>query len=142
MIATDADNRDATHIGAAWRLTRTLSPRPQVRAASGDQVNAYPTQVPVAGPAPAGPWAMYLTDAQRRYRYIGLDLDAHDGGAAQAERDATAIAAALTQSGIAHVVCESGPSGGRHVWIGVAETAEAQLVRHLAHSLQGHRAQP
>ena len=138
MIPSDQQNHlDLRTASVAWRLTRALSPRPQVRAASGDQVNAYPVQVPVAGPAPAGPWAMYLTDAQRRYRYIGLDLDAHDGGAAQAERDATAIAAALTQSGIAHVVCESGPSGGRHVWIGVAETAEAQLVRHLAHSLQG-----
>ncbi|WP_367343201.1 hypothetical protein [Propionibacterium sp.] len=137
MIATDADNRDATHIGAAWRLTRTLSPRPQVRAASGDQVNAYPTQVPVAGPAPAGPWAMYLTDAQRRYRYIGLDLDAHEGGAPQASRDATAIATVLDQAGIEHVICESGPTGGRHVWVALAETADPQLVRHLTHSLQG-----
>lgn len=79
MIARETETAHIGRCGAAWRLTRVLSPRPLVRAASGDQVNAYPTQVPVAGPAPAGPWAMYLTDAQRRYRYIGLDLDAHDG---------------------------------------------------------------
>lgn len=138
MIPTDQQNHlDLATVGVAWRLTRTLSPRSQVRAASGDQVNAYPTQVAVAGPAPVGPWAMYLTDAQRRYRYIGLDLDAHGGGATEAKRDAEAIASALDEAGIAHVVCASGPSGGRHVWIGLAETAEAQLVRHLAHSLQG-----
>ena len=111
MIATDADNRDATHIGAAWRFTCALSPRPQVRAASGGQVNAYPVPVPVAGPAPAGPWAMYLTDAQRRYRYIGLDLDAHEGGAPQASRDATAIATVLDQAGIEHDQLGAGLNG-------------------------------
>ncbi|MFT8395942.1 hypothetical protein [Propionibacterium sp.] len=137
MIPTDADNRDATHIDAAWRLTAVLSSRPEVRVAATDGTNSYPRQAPVAGPAPAGPWAMYLADAEGRYHYVGLDLDAHEGGDGQARQDAETIGQVLTAAGIAHVVCESGPSGGRHVWIGLAEPAEAQLVRDVAHSVQG-----
>lgn len=138
MIATDrANGLVLGGSGAAWWLTRALSPRPQVRVAAGDGTNSYPTQAPIAGQAPAEPWAMYLADTTGRYRYIGLDLDAHEGGAPQASRDATAIATVLDQAGIEHVICESGPTGGRHVWIALAETADPQLVRHLTHSFQG-----
>ena len=138
MLAGPGDRSDAAPAGVAWawELTRLLSPRPVVRVAAGAGANEYPGQAPVAGSAPAGPWAMYLTDARRRYRYLGLDFDAHGGGAAEAASDAETIAAALEQAGIAHVVCESGPSGGRHVWVGLAEPAGPGLVRHLAHSLK------
>ena len=38
----------------------------------------------------------------------------------------------LDQAGIEHVICESGPTGGRHVWIALAETADPPVIRRSA----------
>lgn len=119
---------------SAWALTAELSPRPRVRVAvedvEGTTLNVYSSTAAITGPAPEGPWAVMLADRDGRFHLIAFDLDAKAGSAAAAE-DARTISEYLTRFGIEHVVCESGPTGGRHVWIALAEPADAQLVKDL-----------
>ena len=111
--------------------------------AYGDVVNRYTGHQPVSGDEPARPWAVYLAGTDRRFRLLGFDLDAKtDGAAAAAARDADVIAGLLTEAGIEHVVCQSGPTGGRHVWAALAESVDpetiatlARLTRHLCTTL-------
>ncbi len=122
----------------AWRLTRQLSPRRQVRVAATDAdgtLNAYPPHLvrAVDGPAPDAPWAIYLTDERHDYRLLAFDFDAKtDGAATAAHEAATQLAHVAKAAGLDPVICQSGPSGGRHVWCALAEAIPAQLVRPLA----------
>lgn len=111
--------------------------------AYGDVVNRYTGHQLVDGDEPTRPWAVYLAGTDRRFRLLGFDLDAKTpGAAAAAARDADVIAGLLTDAGIEHVVCESGPSHGRHVWAALAESVDgetiatlARLTRHLCPTL-------
>ena len=121
----------------AWALSAAISPRPLVRAAgldaAGAVVNVYDRRARLDGPAPAGPWAVHLADASGSFRLLGFDLDAHrPGQRAAAAADADRLVQLLAQVGIAHVVCASGPSGGRHVWVGLDHGAPAGQVASLA----------
>lgn len=115
-------------------LTRTLSPRTDVRVAAVDDAgrvqNVYPRTHPIDAATPTVPWAVYLADAQRKYRLLAFDFDAK-GNPAAAHADAARMCELLTGAGLPHVVCESGPSGGRHVWVGLAEGIEAEPVAQL-----------
>ena len=107
-------------IASAWALTGILSPRPTVRVIvhelDGELLNSYEGSRRTSSSAPETPWAMYLADRDRRYRYLAFDLDAKgERGPADADRDARALAALLHSAGLAPLICESGPSGGRHV---------------------------
>lgn len=120
----------------AWELTARMSPRGTVRVAavdvSGTILNAYDSTARVAGDVPPSVWAMYLAD-YAGYRYVVFDLDATGpGGAPAAARDTETVSALLGQHGIQHVVCSSGPTGGRHVWVAVTESVPAALVALLA----------
>ncbi|PZO67595.1 MAG: hypothetical protein DI634_10435 [Kocuria palustris] len=91
--------------------------------------------------APQRPWAMYLAGADDRFRFLAFDLDAH-GDAAAPLRDLDVLTGHLVDAGIPFLVCKSGPSGGRHVWVGLAESVDAdtvatlnRLVKHLCPSL-------
>lgn len=124
-----------------------MSPRPSVRLAAidvhGAMMNEYTGHRRLTGDEPDRPWAVYLASTDRRFRLLGFDLDAKTtGAAAAAAADAATIAGLLDEAGIAHVVCESGPTGGRHVWAALAESIDAEtigtlgrLVRHLCPSL-------
>ena len=116
-----------------WALTRTLSPRDTVRFAvpedhAGNWSNLYATTADVAAPRPEGPWAMYLADRDG-YRFLCFDLDAGRGNAAH---DAGRLSLWLDELNIDHLVAVSGPAGGRHVWISLAEATDPRLVRELA----------
>ncbi len=122
---------------APWALTAALSPRPSVRVATRDAhgtvLNQYTSQHRIDGPEPDRPWAVYLADTERRFHILAFDLDAKTAGsAAAAERDADTIAGLLDDAGLTAVVCESGPGGGRHVWVALAESVEADTVATLA----------
>ena len=147
MVAGLAAGGHATHTGVAWGLTRAVSPRPSVRVATvdayGQVLNQYASQQPIDGDEPDRPWAVYLAGADRCYRLLCFDLDAKTARAAgAAARDAETIVGLLNDVGLAAVVCESGPTGGRHVWTALAEGVDAltvatlaRLVRHVCPSL-------
>lgn len=122
----------------SWLLTRAIAPRDHVRIAavdaSGTVLNQYSRRWPTDRTlAPAVPWAIPLADIDG-FRLLAFDLDAKQGER-QAAIDATAIADLLTGHGISHVVCRSGPSGGRHVWVATVEPVPSALVGLLARLL-------
>lgn len=134
--------RDAASSGwvDGWVLTGRISPRRMVRAASvdaaGRALNVFPLVHPVSGAVPLTPWAVYLADRQGRFRLWCADLDAR-GGADAAGADADQLSGLLGGLGVPHLVCRSGPSGGRHVWLGLAEPVDADLVGVWARLLRG-----
>ena len=136
---TAPETPPAGHPITAWTLTAAISPRRVVRAATtdatGQPLNCYPLVHPIGGDQPLTPWAVHLTDHQHRFRLLCFDLDARPTPEA-AERDCTLLSHLLTDSGIDHVVCASGPTGGRHVWIALVEPISASLVADLAHLLK------
>ncbi len=123
----------------AWSLTALISPRRVVRAAavdaSGQPLNAYPLVHPVAGARPWTPWAVHLTDPQGRYRLLCADLDAKSSAEAAAG-DAARLSCVLSELDMPHLACASGPTGGRHVWLGLHESLDAEVVSTLAYLLK------
>ena len=126
-------------VAAAWVFTAAISPRSTVRVAAvgddGSPLNSYPPQhvTSITAAAPACPWAIYLTDAEQRYRLLCFDLDGKTAEAAvAAEQDAAALVRLFAGVGLSPVVCRSGPRGGCHVWIALADAVPAELVHRLA----------
>jgi len=116
-----------------WALTRAVSPRPLVRVADvdayGKAVNTYTRRARTAGDRPDAPWAVYLTDQTGGFRLLAFDFDAAKGDPAA---DAAVLCGWLEHAGLAHVLTRSGPSGGRHVWLALAEAVAAGTVDTLA----------
>src|SRR3954453_10480847 len=102
------------------------------RDAAGAALNAYRRESPVNGPPPGRPYAVYLADADGDYRLLGCDLDSGRGPVSE---DLAGLRALLDRAGLPHLVGASGPGGGRHVWIGLAEAVPAPLVARLADAL-------
>jgi len=117
----------------AWALTRAVSPRPLVRVADvdayGTAVNTYTRRARVAGARPDAPWAVYLTDQTGSFRLLAFDFDAAKGDPAA---DAAILCGWLEHAGLPHLLTRSGPSGGRHVWLALAEAVDAAVVDTLA----------
>ncbi len=117
----------------AWELTRAVSPRPVVRVADVDAyglvVNTYTRQARTTGARPDAPWAVYLTDQVGGFRLLAFDLDAAKGDPAA---DAARLCGWLTGAGLPHLLTRSGPSGGRHVWLALAEAVDPGTVDTLA----------
>jgi len=118
-----------------WALTRRVSPRAVVRLAvaddSGRPQNLYPDLASIDGPAPRLPWAVPLTDEHRQFHLVAFDLDLGHGDG-DVIRDTRQLTGWLNQLRIEHTVAQSGPSGGRHVWLSLHEPATAELVSNLA----------
>lgn len=104
--------------------------------ASGDVLNLYSTTARTSGEVPAVPWAIYLASRDRRFRLLGFDLDAGGAGSEQCAADAEFLSGLLGEAGIGHVVCVSGPSGGRHVWVAIASGVSSSTVASLAVDLK------
>lgn len=119
----------------AWALTGAISPRVLVRAAATDTagavLNSYPLVHPITGHRPRTPWAVHLADLDGRFRLLCFDLDAKVSASA-VRRDQGLLTDLLTEVGLPHLVCRSGPTGGVHVWLGLAESVDAELVGVLA----------
>lgn len=118
---------------AAWELTCALSPRRLVRVADvdayGTATNSYTGQAETSGPQPAAPWAIYLADSAGWFRLLAFDFDTGRGDAAA---DATTLCGWLAAAGLTYVHTQSGPAGGRHVWLALCDPVEASTVASLA----------
>lgn len=132
----ESDGGLGTGPEAAWVLARVLSPRPRVRIADLDEggraVNRYSGEAPLDGPPPDRPYAVYLTDTRRSFWLLGFDLDPVAGPVGE---DLAALSELLTRAGLPHLVCASGPGGGRHVWVALADPVPAALVADVARGL-------
>lgn len=120
-------------VRTAWELTRELSPQLRVRVAAVDAYGRITNEFPgrgaaTAGECPTSTWAMMLAGNDGLYWFICFDLDAKHG---RPDLDAGKLSLWLYDVGIPHLVAESGPSGGRHVWIALAEGVDAALVHQL-----------
>jgi hypothetical protein len=124
-----------------WSLTRRLveaTGRHAVRvaaidASTGAATNSYSLSRLVAGPQPGAPWAISLTDADRKFRYLSFDFDAKEHDPAH---DAAVLLGILGELSIDSVLCQSSGSGGRHVWLGLRDGIDADIVRQLARVAQ------
>src|SRR3954465_404390 len=124
---------------AGWSLAAALAARTgrgrapvAAREGPGPARNVYRREIPVDGPPPHRPYAVYLADAAGGYRLLGLDLDSGRGPVGE---DLVELRSLLDRAGLPHLVCASGPGGGRHVWIGLVEAVPAALVARLADAL-------
>ncbi len=117
----------------AWALTRAVSPRLLVRVADvdayGTAVNTYTRRARTAGARPDAPWAVYLTDPTGAFRLLAFDFDAAKGDPAA---DAATFCGWLEHAALPHLLTGSGPSGGRHVWLALADAVDAGTVDTLA----------
>lgn len=117
-----------------WQILTRISPRDHIRVAAvdhaGDVLNLYTSLRAVDADAPSLPWAMFLTDdLTGRQHFVVFDLDASRGNAAA---DADRLVTWLTELGIEHTVCASGPAGGRHVWLALIDPIPPSQARALA----------
>jgi len=131
------DDLKVSTLGAPWKLTAAISPRASVRVAGvdayGQVLNDYTGHRRTDGAEPTQPWAVYLAGTDRRFRLLCFDLDAKSAvTAAAAARDADVLTGMLHDVGLAALVCQSGPGGGRHVWTALAESVDAETVATLA----------
>src|SRR4051794_39442301 len=102
------------------------------RDAAGAAWTAYRREIPMNGPPPDRPYAVYLADPDGDYRLLGCDLDS---GRGPVNEDLAELRALLDRAGLPHLLGASGPGQGRHVWIGLAEAVPAPLVARLADAL-------
>jgi len=120
-----------------------LSPRDRVRVMKRDAYgrldeNSYPLFHQVAPTPPTTPWAVRLADGAGIYRLLCFDFDGKDAGDVspelmeQAVDDCDELSALLTAHDVAHVVCQSSGTGGRHIWVAPHDGAPAPLVGTLA----------
>jgi len=77
---------------------------------------------------------MYLTDQHGYFCWLPFDLDSKGGNPAA---DAKKLTGWLKLLGIPYLVCRSGPSGGRHVWVRANHIHGATIagIAHRAKSL-------
>ncbi|MDQ0729096.1 hypothetical protein QFZ21_004148 [Microbacterium sp. W4I20] len=133
MTLVDASGVSPFTHDEAWALAARLSPRTQIRVAgrdaSGTVLNEYDRLWPLNEPAPTTTWAMLLADDSLRYRWLAFDFDASSGNA---KKDASTMAHWLAELNVPHLVCISGPSGGRHIWVHLDSPTDASVIRLVA----------
>ncbi|RFA17765.1 hypothetical protein B7R25_16610 [Subtercola boreus] len=112
----------------AWALTRQISPREHVGTMKRDAYgrldeNSYPRTHRLGPIQPSAPWLVRLADDAGTFHLLCFDFDGKDANGVspdlmeQAADDCDALAGTLGQLGIAHVVCQSSGTGGRHLWV-------------------------
>lgn len=130
-------------VSPAWELTRRLSPRGQLRVMKRDAYNrldenSYPSTYRVGPNRPTTPWAMYLADDTGLFRVLCFDFDGKDKHGVDPELmdravdDCDELSRILGELSIAHVVCESSGTGGRHLWVSVVDGAPAEQIAGIA----------
>ncbi|WP_253259528.1 hypothetical protein [Subtercola boreus] len=118
----------SSKVWTAWTLTRQINPREHVGTMKRDAYgqlpeNSYPRTHRLGPLQPTVPWLVRLADDAGTFRLLCFDFDGKDANGVspdlmeQAADDCDALASTLDQLGIAHVVCQSSGTGGRHLWV-------------------------
>ena len=100
--------------------------------------NAYPSVHRVGPHSPATPWAMNLADEHGFFRVLCFDFDGKIKGEVdddlmeQAQDQCDALSGMLDNLSIAHVVCQSSGTGGRHIWVTLRDGAAAERIKALS----------
>ncbi|MFF2277942.1 hypothetical protein [Agromyces sp. NPDC058126] len=108
------------------------------QAALAERANTYARTVSIVGADPGVPWYVRLADDAHVFRLVCFDFDVKDRAGRvldelveKAGEDCDRLAGFLDELDIAHVVCESSGTGGRHVWLALLSGAPAPLVASL-----------
>ncbi|WGD37561.1 hypothetical protein [Lysinibacter sp. HNR] len=124
----------------AWQLTRAIARRSSVRVAVVDSygtiLNDYSHRHRLSAVAPTVPWAVNLADASGEFHLLAFDLDTTHASAEIVQQESDQLTAWLAEWGVPVLVCRSGPTGGRHVWVGMAEPLRTETVAMLATALK------
>lgn len=116
---------------------RQWSPRSTVRVDAKNE-HRY-RSAPWPERMPPVPIATYLADRHSRYTLLAFDLDAGPYGPEAVAVDANVLTGVLTDLGVSHLQVQSGPSGGRHIWVRVIDPGiPAEKVADLARRLRAH----
>lgn len=149
VSATPAAAEDANGILRAWDLTRRMSPRGSVRvmkrdAYGGLDENSYPSTHMVGPVAPSTPWCMNLADDEGMFWLLCFDFDGKDKHGVDPElmelaRDeCDSLSAVLGELSIAHVVCQSSGTGGRHIWVALTAGVPADDIATLGRAARAN----
>lgn len=136
----------SAQVRTAWELTRRIAVRPYVKKAAAEaggrvhagSANNYPLTQALSPTCPETPWYIHLTDEHGLFWLLCFDFDGKQGGTSSpelveaAQDQADALSSLLTSLAIAHVHCESSSSGGRHIWVALAQGAGVSLTSALA----------
>ena len=104
--------------------------------------NSYPLIYRVGPTEPTTPWLVRLADESGVFRLLCFDFDGKEAGVVspdlmeRAVDDCDALSGILDRLTIAHVVCQSSRTGGRHIWVALRGGAGAATVAALANA--GH----
>ncbi|MFZ4896427.1 hypothetical protein ACL9RL_18445 [Plantibacter sp. Mn2098] len=139
----------SSFVGTAWDLTRRISPRVEVRVMQRDvygrlDENQYPWFYRVGPMAPSTPWCVRLADEQGLFRLLCFDFDGKDAHGVndelmeQAADECDALSRILDELAIAHVICQSSGTGGRHIWLAVQGGAAASTVAGVSHAARAN----
>lgn len=123
------------HRDALQLFLTTFSPRPTVRAAdrcgtSGSWLNAYGHTIPISAVDTERPVAMSLR-GRTEPRVWPFDFDARSGPVGTQVAWLTNVA---TECGVRVVEVASGPTGGRHLWMGCPEGLPNALLERLTNA--------
>ncbi|MEF2978108.1 hypothetical protein [Subtercola sp. YIM 133946] len=127
----------------AWDLTRRMSPRGTVRVMKRDAYgrldeNSYPSTHMVGPGAPSTPWCVNLADDAGSFWLLCFDFDGKDSHGVSPELmelahdECDALSGVLGELSIAHVVCQSSGTGGRHIWVALNTGVPTAAVATLA----------
>ncbi|MFL0579528.1 hypothetical protein [Dietzia sp. 179-F 9C3 NHS] len=109
----------------------SLSPRAHCRIDRAGDHEHY-ASAPLPTDFPDQPWALHLTDDDRRYRLIGFDLDDHDGRSADVATDLALLLSVCDELALPYLVCASGGGDGRHLWLHCTPTERVTIDRIVA----------
>ncbi|MBG6056420.1 DNA-binding IscR family transcriptional regulator [Salinibacterium sp. CAN_S4] len=107
--------------------------------------NSYPRTHPVGPTEPSAPWLVRLADDAGMFRLLCFDFDGKEAGVVspdlmeQAVDDCDALSGLLDGLRIAHVVCRSSGTGGRHIWVALYG-APSKMVEALARAARANYA--
>lgn len=122
----------ATAAAAVWgALAPLLAGRPRVRVSRDRRHFFHKWERPLTGNLPAQPAAVPVYGADGTTRVLVVDLDRSRGGRAQVLADCQRVTELIHRCG-GRVIVDESPSGGRHVYVPLAQAIDFYAARDFA----------